>query len=143
MTEQTRRVEDSQVQVLSSQIEHLLVTIEKMEQSISTLAVAVSEIAVFKERQNHVILSQERGFKALERVEKRQEDHERNCRQQEKDLLAVIGRTTERLSERIEVLEKAEPMQSQTSKWTLTAIWAVLGFLALFVANRGLALIFP
>lgn len=132
-----------QVEVLATRIESLAQDIGEMKTGIALLAAAVSKLAVVESNQAHMVNAQERAFKALERMEMRQSDHEASCRQQEKDLLTVISRTTEKLAERIEHLEKSEPLQLQTSQWVFGAVWASLGVLALFVAQRGLTLIFP
>lgn len=130
------------MQVLAAKIERLGDDIGEMKDGITQLAAAVTKLAVVEERQTHMILAQERAFKSLERVEQRQAEHEKSCRQQERDLRDLVGATTDRLVVRIEELEKAEPLQAQTSKWTLTAIWAALGFMIAFVANRVMAVAF-
>lgn len=131
------------MQVLATKIENLGQDIGEMKAGITQLAAAVTKLAVVEERQTHMILAQERAFKALERVEQRQTEHERSCRVQEKELRELFAQESKALAGRIEVLEKAEPMQAQTSKWVLAAMWGTLGLLAVFIANRGLAMIFP
>lgn len=131
------------MQVLSAKIERLGDDIGEMKDGITKLADAVTKLAVVEERQTHMILAQERAFKSLERVEQRQADHEKNCNVQEKELRSAIGSVAERMVTRIELLEKAEPMQAQTSKWVLGGIWAVLGFLLMVIANRVIAVALP
>lgn len=134
--EQNRRSEDKRVQVLANQIQNLADDIGEMKDGITQLAAAVTKLAVVEERQTHMILAQERAFKALERVEQRQVEHERNCRVQEKELREEIAREAKALAHRVDVLEKAEPMQAQTSKWVTTAVWSAAGLLGLFVAKQ-------
>lgn len=138
----TERTEDDNVQVLAAKIERLGDDIGEMKEGITQLAAAVTKLAVVEERQSHMILAQERAFKSLERVEQRQSEHEKACRIQEKELREAIGDTGKELAARIEVLEKSEPLQAQTSKWTLTAVWAGLGFLVAFIANKILDRVF-
>lgn len=134
--EQNRRSEDKRVQVLANQIQNLADDIGEMKDGITQLAAAVTKLAVVEERQTHMILAQERAFKALERVEQRQVEHERNCRLQEKELREEIAKEAKVLALRIDVLEKAEPMQAQTSKWVMAAVWAAAGLLGLFAAKQ-------
>jgi len=138
-----RREGDKQVQVLATQIANLSDDIGEMKDGIAQLAAAVTKLAVVEERQTHMILAQERAFKALERVEQRQADHEKACRLQEKELREEIYRESEMLASRISVLERAEPMQAQTSKWVMGAMYGTLGVLAAFIVNRVLAVVFP
>lgn len=134
--EQNRHQEDKRVQVLATKIENLSEDISEMKNGITQLAAAVTKLAVVEERQTHMILAQERAFKALERVEQRQTEHERACRIQEKELRELFTQESKVLIGRIEVLEKTEPMQAQTSKWVTTAVWSAAGLLGLFVAKQ-------
>ena len=107
-----------------------------MRNGIDKMTEAITKLAIFEERQTHMILAQERAFKALERVEHRQCEHERNCRLQEKELREEIAKEAKTLALRVDALEKAEPMQAQTSKWVMAAVWGAAGLLGLFVAKR-------
>ena len=138
MTEQTtnRRAEDKNVQVLSTKIEGLAQDMNEMKHGIAKMANALTKLAIVEERQTQTILAQERAFKALERVEERQRQHELQCRDQEEVLRQLIADSNERLSGRVAELEKAEPMQEQTGKWVMAAVWGAAGLLALFVAKQ-------
>ncbi len=130
------------MQVLANQIQNLADDIGEMKDGITQLAAAVTKLAVVEERQTHMILAQERAFKALERVEQRQAEHERNCRDQEKEVRQLIADSNERLSIRVSELEKAEPMQAQTSKWVTAGVWGALALLASFIVPRILERVF-
>ena len=134
--EQNRRSEDKRVQVLANQIQNLADDIGEMKDGITQLAAAVTKLAVVEERQTHMILAQERAFKALERVEQRQVENERNCRLQEKELREELAKEAKMLALRIDALEKAEPMQAQTSKWVHAAVWSAAGLLGLLVGKQ-------
>ena len=86
--------------------------------------------------------AQERAFKALERVEERQRQHELQCRDQDKEVRQLIADSNERLSIRVSELEKAEPMQAQTSKWVTAGVWGALALLASFIVPRILERVF-
>ena len=137
MTEQfNRRADDKNVQVLATKIEGLAQDMSEMKHGITKMADALTKLAIVEERQTQTILAQERAFKALERVEERQRTHELVCKDQDKDVRQLIADSNERLSTRVAELEKAEPMQEQTGKWVMAAVWGAAGLLALFVAKQ-------
>ena len=138
MTEQTtnRRAEDKNVQVLATKIEGLAQDMSEMKHGITQMADALTKLAIVEERQTQTILAQEHAFKALERVEERQRMHELVCKDQEKEVRQLIADNNERLATRVGELEKAEPMQEQTGKWVMAAVWGAAGLLALFVAKQ-------
>ena len=138
MTEQTtnRRAEDENMQVLATKIEDLAQDMSEMKHGIAKMADALTKLAIVEERQTQTILAQERAFNALERVEERQRTHELVCKDQDKEVRQIIADSNERLSTRVAELEKAEPMQEQTGKWVMAAVWGAAGLLALFVAKQ-------
>lgn len=138
MTEQitNRRAEDEKMQVLATKIEGLAQDMSEMKHGIAKMADALTKLAIVEERQTQTILAQERAFKALERVEERQRTHELVCKDQDKEVRQLIADSNERLSTRVAELEKAEPMQEQTGKWVMAAVWGAAGLLALFVAKQ-------
>ena len=99
MTEQitNRRAEDKNMQVLATKIEGLAQDMNEMKHGIAKMADALTKLAIVEERQTQTILAQERAFKALERVEERQRQHELQCRDQEKGLRQLIADSNERL----------------------------------------------
>ena len=144
MTEQitNRRAEDKNVQVLATKIEGLAQDMSEMKHGITKMADALTKLAIVEERQTQTILAQERAFKTLERVEERQRTHELLCKDQEKGLRQLIADSNERLAARVAELEKAEPMQAQTSKWVTAGVWGALALLASFIVPRVLERVF-
>ena len=143
MTEQfNRRAEDKNVQVLATKIEGLAQDMSEMKHGITKMADALTKLAIVEERQTQTILAQERAFKALERVEERQRTHELVCKDQDKEVRQLIADSNERLSTRVAELEKAEPMQAQTSKWVTAGVWGTLALLASFIVPRILERVF-
>lgn len=130
------------MQVLATQIDGLSQDVSEMKHGIAKMADALTKLAIVEERQTQTILAQERAFKALERVEERQRQHELQCLDQEKDLRQLIADSNERLSVRVAELEKAEPMQAQTSKWVTAGVWGALALLASFIVTRILERVF-
>lgn len=131
-----RRAGDGAVNVLVERIDGLCVDMNEMKHGIAKMADALTKLAIVEERQTQTILAQERAFKALERVEERQRTHELVCKDQDKEVRQLIADSNERLSTRVAELEKAEPMQEQTGKWVMAAVWGAAGLLALFVAKQ-------
>ena len=144
MTEQTtnRREGDKDVQVLSTKIEGLAQDMNEMKHGIAKMADALTKLAIVEERQTQTILAQERAFKALERVEERLRLHELVCKDQDKEVRQLIADSNERLSVRVGELEKAEPMEAQTSKWVTAGVWGALALLASFIVPRILERVF-
>ena len=137
-----RRASDGAVNVLTERIEGLAQDMGEMKQGIAKMADALTKLAIVEERQTQTILAQERAFKALERVEERQRQHELQCRDQDKEVRQLIADSNERLSIRVTELEKAEPMQAQTSKWVTAGVWGALALLASFIVPRVLERVF-
>ena len=130
------------MQVLATKIEDLAQDMNEMKHGITKMADALTKLAIVEERQTQTILAQERAFMALERVEERQRTHELLCRDQDKEVRQLITDSNERLSARVGELEKAEPMQAQTSKWVTAGVWGALALLASFLVPRILELVF-
>ena len=130
------------MQVLATKIEGLAQDMSEMKHGIAKMADALTKLAIVEERQTQTILAQERAFKALERVEERQRMHELQCLDQEKEVRQLIADSNERLAARVGELEKAEPMQAQTSKWVTAGVWGTLALLASFIVPRILERVF-
>ncbi len=130
------RAGDGAVNVLAERIDGLCVDMNEMKHGIAKMADALTKLAIVEERQTQTILAQERAFKALERVEERQRTYELVCKDQDKEVRQLIADSNERLATRVGELEKAEPMQEQTGKWVMAAVWGAAGLLALFVAKQ-------
>ena len=95
-----------------------------------------AQFAVIEERQTQTILAQDRIAMTLDRLSLRLDSHEKSCLAQEKELRALIADTAKDLSQRIDELEKSEPLQEQTSKWMMAAVWGAAGLLAMIVAKQ-------
>ena len=137
-----KRTDDGVIDVLAERVEGLCIDIGEMKHGIAKMADALTKLAIVEERQTQTILAQERAFKALERVEERQRQHELQCRDQDKEVRQLIADGNERLSIRVAELEKEEPMQAQTSKWVTAGVWGALALLASFIVPRILERVF-
>ena len=137
-----KRKDDGVIDVLAERVEGLCADMSEMKHGIAKMADALTKLAIVEERQTQTILAQERAFKALERVEERQRQHEQQCRDQDKEVRQLIADSNERLAARVSELEKAEPMQAQTSKWVTAGVWGALALLASFIVPRILERVF-
>ena len=137
-----KRQDDGVIDVLAERVEGLCSDMGEMKIGIAKMADALTKLAIVEERQTQTILAQERAFKALERVEERQRQHELQCRDQDKEVRQLIADSNERLSIRVAELEKEEPMQAQTSKWVTAGVWGALALLASFIVPRILERVF-
>lgn len=137
-----RRASDGAVNVLAERIDGLCSDMSEMKHGITKMADALTKLAVVEERQTQTILAQERAFKALERVEAHQRQHEAACREQEKELRSSIEDVRDGLDRRVTELEKAEPMQQQTSQWVSAAVWGSLALIATYIGPRLLEKVF-
>lgn len=137
-----KRREDRYMEVLATKIEVMAKHMERMESGITKMTSALTQLAIMEERQTHTIMAQERAFKALERVEERQREHEARCVAQEKELREGFAAAAKIISDRVAELEKAEPMQAQTSKWVTAALWGTIATLGAFIVPRILERLF-
>lgn len=124
------------MQVLATKIEGLAQDITEMRASVVKMTDALVKFAVIEERQTQTILAQDRITMTIDRVSLRLDAHEKSCQLQEKELRALIADTAKDLSGRLAELEKAEPMQRQTSTWMLAAVWGAAGLAALLIAKQ-------
>lgn len=136
------RNDDGVIDVLAERVEGLCSDMSEMKHGIAKMADALTKLAIVEERQTQTILAQERAFKALERVEERQRQHELQCLDLDKEVRQLIADSNERLSIRVAELEKEEPMQAQTSKWVTAGVWGALALLASFIVPRILEQVF-
>ena len=136
MVDHNRRRDDALMGVLVERIDGVCADMGDMKSGMIQLAAAMTKLAVVEERQTQTIIAQDRIVTTVDRWMARQEAHEKACAQQEKELRVLIADSNERLSGRVAELEKAEPMQEQTGKWVMAAVWGAAGLLALFVAKQ-------
>ncbi len=96
--------------VIVYQIKTLHEEFVEMKGVLRDLAGAVTRLALIEERQSQAMLAQDRTIKEVETLE-----------------------------ERIDVLERAAPLQAQTSGWVTNAVWAA-AVLSVGIALKKLGL---
>lgn len=102
-----RRTGDALVQVIASKLESLHGDVGDMKDVLKDLTSAVTKLAIVEERQGQASLALERAFKVLEKVEGR-----------------------------LDALEKAAPLQAQTSSWVHAGVGAIGMLMLAFVAKK-------
>lgn len=74
---------------------------------MSKMADAIERLARLEERHGNTAIALERAFSAMGKIDAR-----------------------------LQVLEKAQPVQDMTSNWVIKLIWAAAGMAAMFVAKK-------
>lgn len=98
---------DEQIAALARDIQHIRSDQGSMRAAIERMSEAVTRLAIIEERQAA-------SSQAIERV----------------------MATVEKIDERVRALEIAEPMQTKTSEWMQSAMWATISAMAVFVAHK-------
>lgn len=118
-------ISESLVHVINTRLNTLHDDVFDIKSVLRDLTVAVTKLAVLDERQGQASLAQERAFKALERIEVR---------------LDIVERSAPANCEaRLVALEKAQPLQTQTSDWVgKVVVGAVVVVIIFVLKNVGL-----
>lgn len=117
MANENRRQDDTTVQVIAERIDNLHDHIgdlrDSMKESMKEMANAVNKLVRIEEGQMHMMQAHERLALQLDK-------HEDRCRS---------------LEQRLDELEKEQPMTQQVTKWVMRAVWSVSAAAAAFVAK--------
>jgi hypothetical protein len=100
-------VTEGPVQVIAVRLDNLHADVSGMRDVLKELATAVTKLAIIEERQQQASLALERAFKVLEKVETR-----------------------------LDSIEKAQPLQQQSTDWVTKAVWAVVAVVGVFMAKK-------
>lgn len=114
---ENRRQDDATVQVIAERIDNLHNHIsdlrDSMKDSMKEMANAVNKLVRIEEGQMHMMQAHERLALQLDK-------HEDRCRS---------------LEQRLDELEKEQPMTKQVTKWVIGAIGSIVAAAAMFVAK--------
>ena len=117
MQSDNRRQDDVTVQVIAERIDNLNDHIsdlrDSMRDSMQKMTNAVEKLVRIEEGQMHMMQAHERLALQLDK-------HEDRCRN---------------LEQRLDELEKEQPMTQQVTKWVMRAVWSVAAAAAAFVAK--------
>ena len=129
---------DPVVQFIAARLDAFNSDIQEIKGVQKEMAASFTKLIVIEERQTATIAGLERAFKALEKVETKLEAYTAANRETSQ----ALEKENADLAKRVVELEKSEPMQAQTSKWVLAAVWGSLGLLAAFLVSRMLERMF-
>ena len=108
---------DATIQIVAERIDNLHNHIsdlrDSMKDSMKEMANAVNKLVRIEEGQMHMMQAHERLALQLDK-------HEDRCRS---------------LEQRLDELEKEQPMTQQVTKWVMRAVWSVAAAAAAFVAK--------
>ena len=130
---------DPVVQFIAARLDAFNSDIQEIKGVQKEMAANFTKLIVIEERQTATMAGLERAFKALEKVETKLEAYTSANR----ETCQALERENADLAKRVVELEKSEPMQAQTSKWVLAAVWGSLALLAGFIVPKMLDKVFP
>ena len=125
---------DPVVHFIASRLDAFGSDIQEIKGVQKEMAANFTKLIVIEERQTATMAGLERAFKALEKVETKLEAYTSANR----ETCQALERENADLAKRVVELEKSEPMQAQTSKWVLAAVWGSLALLAGFIVPKML-----
>ena len=129
---------DPVVQFIAARLDAFNSDIQEIKGVQKEMAANFTKLIVIEERQTATIAGLERAFKAVEKVEAKLEAYTSANR----ETCQALEKENADLAKRVVELEKSEPLQAQTSKWVLGALWGSLGLLAAFLVPRMLERLF-
>lgn len=129
---------DPVVQFIAARLDAFNSDIQEIKGVQKEMADNFTKLIVIEERQATTMAGLERAFKGLEKVETKLEAYTTANR----ETCQALEKENADLAKRVVELEKSEPMQAQTSKWVLGALWGSLALLAAFLVPRMLERLF-
>lgn len=116
--------ETARIERLTHHIQRIRESQDKMEQTMGKLADAVNRLAIIEERQNQDRAAMERAFNAIAEVGRKHDA-----------AMDRVMQAVERVEDRVDELEKAEPMNAQTRRWMIGAVTLLATIFIYSLAN--------
>lgn len=129
---------DPVVQFIAARLDAFNSDIQDIKGVQKEMAANFTKLIVIEERQTATMAGLERAFKTLEKLDAKLEAYAAASR----ETYQALEKENADLAKRVAELEKSEPLQAQTSKWVLGALWGSLGLLAAFLVPRMLERLF-
>lgn len=129
---------DPVVQFIAARLDGFNSDIQEIKGVQKEMAANFTKLIVIEERQTATMAGLERAFKALEKMDTKLEAYTVANREAAQSL----EKESADLARRVVELEKSEPLQAQTSKWVVAAVWGSLALLAGFIVPRILDKVF-
>lgn len=130
---------DPVVQFIAARLDTFNSDIQEIKGVQKEMAANFTKLIVIEERQTATMAGLERAFKALERMDAKLEAYTTSNR----ETCQALEKENADLAKRVVELEKSEPLQAQTSKWVVAAVWGSLALLAGFIVPRILDKVLP
>lgn len=130
---------DPVVQFIAARLDGFNSDIQEIKGVQKEMAANFTKLIVIEERQTATMAGLERAFKALEKMDTKLEAYTVANR----EVAQSLEKESADLARRVVELEKSEPLQAQTSKWVVAAVWGSLALLAGFIVPRILDKVFP
>ena len=109
--------------LLAHRLDALHGDVGDIKAALRDLTTAVTRLAVVEERQQQAAAAQERGFRALERVEQR--------------VSTLEHQMPDRADQRLAALEQQAPAVNRTAAWVDRAVWAAAAAAVMYVAKSA------
>lgn len=100
--------------VLAHKVDAIHTDVNEMRVVLRDLTNAIIKLALVEERQSQFAIAQERGSKALEKIEAKMDG----------------------IDARVKDLEIAEPEQQRTSGWVTAVVWGAAGLAAMLILSK-------
>lgn len=123
---------DPVVHFIASRLDAFGSDIQEIKGVQKEMAANFTKLIVIEERQATTMAGLERAFKAVEKLDTKLEAYTSANR----ETCQALEKENADLAKRVVELEKNEPMQAQTSRWVLAAVWGSLALLAGFIVPR-------
>jgi len=123
---------DPVVQFIAARLDAFNSDIQEIKGVQKEMAANFTKLIAIEVQQTATMAGLERAFKALEKVETKLEAYTTANRETSQ----ALEKENADLAKRVVELEKNEPMQAQTSKWVVAAVWGSLALLAGFIVPR-------
>lgn len=149
MTEPTheRRESDQHMHVLANRIDNLAENIGDLKLDVAEVTKAMVKFIIVEERQTQTFLALDRTALLVDRWMLRQEAHEKECAQQDKDTRALladtvkdiansIAKTSTTTDTRIDDLVTDVSFLKRVNGWLVTGVGSILGALVVYFIPR-------
>lgn len=128
-------------------IEHRIASIEDshvdLKDAIKDLTVAINKLAIIDERQVQSALIMDKLSAAIDKAHSRIDGLTSEFAKALEKAREECRQHREELDRRIVELEKAEPLQQQTSQWMLAAVWGFAGLVAAGLLHKLMNMVAP
>ena len=125
---------DPVVQFIAARLDAFNSDLQEIKGVQQKMADNFTKLILIEERQTATMAGLDRAFRSMEKLDAKLEAYTSANR----ETCQELERENAELTKRVVELEKSEPMQAQTSKWVMAAVWGSLALLAGFIIPKML-----